>query len=75
MSVPNVYLLFLYLPEEVSLVSVMHVLPAGGLTGGRVCMDPLGNILSLQSNQNRVMICLALPMGICSQKSYLCVGA
>ena len=32
MSVPNVYSHFLYLPEEVFLVSVMHALSAGGLT-------------------------------------------
>ena len=38
-------------------------------------MDPLGNVLSLQSNQNIVTICPALSMGICSQKSYHCVGA
>ena len=38
-------------------------------------MDPLGNILSLQSNQNIVIISLALLMEICSQKAYHCVGA
>ena len=38
-------------------------------------MDPLGNILSLQSNQNIVIICPTLSMGICSWKSYHCVGA
>ena len=38
-------------------------------------MDPLGNVLSLQSNWNIVIICPALSMGICLQKSYHCVGA
>ena len=38
-------------------------------------MDPLGNVLSLQSNQNIVIISPALSMEICSRKSYHCVGA
>ena len=32
-------------------------------------MDPLENVLYLQSNQNIVIKCLALSMGVYSQKS------
>ena len=54
---------------------LVHVLPACGQVSDETCMDPLGNVLSLQSNQNIVTISPALSMGICSQKSYRCVGA
>ena len=54
---------------------LVHVLPACGQVSGETCTDPLGNVLSLQSNRNIVTICPALSMGICSQKSYCYVGA
>ena len=54
---------------------LVHVMPACGQVSGETCMDPLGNILSLQSYRNIVTISPALSMGICSQKSYRCVGA
>ena len=38
-------------------------------------MGPLEIILYLQSNWNIVTECLALSMGVCSQKSFHCVGA
>ena len=55
--------------------SVVHVLLASGQGSGETCMDPLRNVLSLQSNRSIVTISLDLSMGICSQKSYHCVGA
>ena len=48
---------------------------ACGLAWGEICMDPLENVLSLQSNQNIVIECLALWMGVCSQKSFHWVDA
>ena len=38
-------------------------------------MGPLENVLYLQSNWNIVTESLALSMGVCSQKSFHCVGA
>ena len=38
-------------------------------------MGSLENILYLQSNWNIVIECLVLSMGVCSQKSFHCVGA
>ena len=46
---------------------LVHVLPACGQVSGETCTDPLENILFLPIP--------ALSMGICSQKSYHCVGA
>ena len=60
LSVPSQYV---HLPLLISLASLMHVLPAGGLAWDEICMDALANILSLQSNWNIVIICPALPMG------------
>ena len=37
-------------------------------------MGPLENVLYLQSNWNIVTECLASSMGVCSQKSFHCVG-
>ena len=63
LSVPNQHVL---LPLRVSLVSLIHVLPSGGLAGDETCTDPLENVLSLQSNQKIVMIFPALSVEICS---------
>ena len=55
--------------------SLVHVLLACGQVPGETCTDSLGNVLSLQSNWNIVTISFALSVGICSWKSYHCVGA
>ena len=55
--------------------SLVYVMLACGQVSGETCMDPLGNVLSLQSNQSIVTISLALSVGTCSRKSFHCVGA
>ena len=56
-------------------LSSEHVLQACAQASGEICMVPLENVLYLQSNQNSVTECLASSMGVCSQKSFHCVGA
>ena len=56
-------------------LSLVHVLQACVQVSGEICTGPLENVLYLQSNQNNVTECLALSMGVCSQKSFHCVGA
>ena len=56
-------------------LSLVHVMQACGLARGEICMDPLENVLSLQSNWNIVIECLTLSMGVCSQKSFHYVDA
>ena len=56
-------------------LSLVHVLQACVQVSGEICMLPLENVLYLQSNSNSVTECLALSMGVCSQKSFYCVGA
>ena len=48
LSVPNQHV---HLPLWISLVFWLHVLPADSLAWGEICTDPLGNVLSLQSNR------------------------
>ena len=43
------------------------------LAWDEICTGPLENVLYLQSNWNIVTECLALSMGVCSQKSFHCV--
>ena len=54
---------------------LVHVLQACVQVSGEICTVPLENVLYLQSNWNNVTECLALSMGVCSQKSFHCVGA
>ena len=54
--------------------SLEHVLQACVQVSGEICTVPLENILHLQSNWNNVTECLALSVGVCSQKSFHCVG-
>ena len=56
-------------------LSLEHVLQACAQVSGEICMDPLENFLYLQSNQINVTECLASSMGVCSYKSFHCVGA
>ena len=52
-----------------------HVLLACVQVSAEICMVPQENILYLQRNRNSVTECLASSMGVCSQKSFHCVGA
>ena len=56
-------------------LSLEHVLQACVQVSGEICIIPLENILYLHSNWNNVTECLASSMGVCSQKSFHCVGA
>ena len=52
-----------------------HVMLACAQASDEICTVALENVLYLQSNWNNVTECLASAMGVCSQKSFHCVGA
>ena len=63
------------IPQGGLQLSLEHVWQACAQVSSKICMVPLEIILYLQNNQSSVTESLALLMGVCSQKSYHCVGA